>query len=105
MMGMGEARLGRSQNSICAPSSTTRLDGIWKNSVAERALRDMSANSFFRQRAILACPVEDEPLAAEVVRRLHRRDANALLGGAARAPRGMFGDCMKPNVATMRKKP
>src|SRR3954470_19057852 len=45
------------QTSICAPSSTTRLGGIWKNSVAERALRDMSANRRFRHRDILARPV------------------------------------------------
>ena len=38
----------RCQNSICAPSSTTRSGGMRKYSVAERALRDMSANSFFR---------------------------------------------------------
>ena len=42
------------QNSIWAPSSTTRLGGIWKNSVAERALRDISAKIRFRQRAMWA---------------------------------------------------
>ena len=36
------------QNSICAPSSTTRFVGRPKNSVADRAFRDMNTNSFFR---------------------------------------------------------
>ncbi len=45
------------QNSICAPSSTTRFGGIWKNSVAPCAFRDMIANTFLRQRAIRELPI------------------------------------------------
>ncbi len=40
------------QNSSCVPNSTTRLGGMLKNSVAERALRDMRTNSFFRHPII-----------------------------------------------------
>src|SRR5688572_26513763 len=39
-------------SSICAPSSTTRLGGKWKNWVAGRALRDRNEKRTLRQRAI-----------------------------------------------------
>src|SRR5512140_449647 len=45
------------QNSICAPSSTTRLGGSPKNCVADCAFRDMMTNNFFRHRAIFERPV------------------------------------------------
>jgi hypothetical protein len=39
-------------NSTCSPSSTTRLVGIWKKSVAFKALRFIQTNNSSRQRAI-----------------------------------------------------
>ncbi len=42
----------RTQSSSCTPSSTTLLAGIWKKSVARRALRFIQMNNFSRQRAI-----------------------------------------------------
>ena len=44
------------QSSICVPSSTTRPGGIPKNAVAERALRIIRMNSFFRQIDMRAGP-------------------------------------------------
>jgi hypothetical protein len=45
-------RRNADQNSICAPSSTTRFGGSPKNSVAERAFCDMTMNIFFLHRAM-----------------------------------------------------
>ena len=45
------------QNSICAPSSTTRFDGSPKNLAALCALRDMTMNRRFRQPAMCELPV------------------------------------------------
>src|SRR5690606_1349541 len=42
----------RRQISTWVPSSTTRLVGIWKNSVALAALRERATNNFSRQTAI-----------------------------------------------------
>ena len=41
-----------SHSSICAPNSTTRFGGIWKNALAGLALRDKNANRIFLQRAM-----------------------------------------------------
>ena len=41
---------GAAQNSICVPNSTTRLGGMQKNSVAERAFRAMIPKMILRHR-------------------------------------------------------
>ena len=46
------------QNSMRAPSSTTRVGGMLKKSVAALAFRDMRLNSRFRHRIIGAGPVD-----------------------------------------------
>ncbi len=46
------------QNSMRAPSSTTRFGGMLKKSVAALAFRDMRLNSRFRHRIIGAGPVD-----------------------------------------------
>ncbi len=50
-------RAGLAQISTCEPSSTTRLVGSLKNSIALSALRSIQANSFSRQTAM---PGRDE---------------------------------------------
>ena len=57
---------------ICVPSSTKRLPGMLKNSVAGVALRDISRNNLSRHRAIplSLLAVRDSRLPKKVVSKL-----------------------------------
>src|SRR5438445_2386390 len=57
LMAEHRGQLAKTQNSMRAPSSTTRFGGMLKKSVAALALRAMKLNRRFRHRIIGAGPV------------------------------------------------
>ena len=88
---------GPSYSSICMPISTTRFGGIWKKSVAERALRDKERNSAC---ATSPCSrlAREQRLAPQVVARLALVDVQALRRRSARSMRSTSGVCMNPSA-------
>ena len=68
---------GAAQISTWLPSSTTRLGGSLKNSIALSALRSIQANSFSRQIAMPGLRGGDQGLAGEEEAGVHHLDVAA----------------------------
>ena len=95
----GVLRRGRSAlgySSTCVPSSTTRLVGMWKKSVALTAIFDIDTNSRSRHSAMPGRDARDQRLARDEERRLHHVELEAVLAASVSSSSGTSGSSAKP---------